>query len=42
MSHRSLLERAAGETLIVGVKKGTHLGIQRFDLREVKHLEFYK
>ena len=33
---------ASGETLIVDVKKGTHLGIQRFDLREVKHLKFYK
>ena len=32
----------SGNTLIVDVKKGTHLGIQRFDLSKVKHLKFYK
>jgi hypothetical protein len=32
----------SGNTLIVDVKKGTHLGIQRFNLSEVKHLKFYK
>ena len=32
----------SGNTLIVDVAKGTHLGIQRFDLSKVKHLTFYK
>ena len=32
----------SGNTLIVDVAKGTHLGMQRFNLAEVKHLKFYK
>jgi len=32
----------SGNTLIVDVAKGTHLGIQRFNLSEVRHLKFYK
>lgn len=33
---------ASSNTLIVDVTKGTHLGMQRFNLAEVKHLKFYK
>jgi hypothetical protein len=32
----------SGNTLIVDVAKGTHLGLQRFNLAELKHLKFYK
>jgi len=32
----------SGNTLIVDVAKGTHLGMQRFNLAEVRHLKFYR
>ena len=32
----------SGNTLIVDVAKGTHLGMQRFNLAELRHLKFYK